>query len=132
MKQDLNKFQEIIGYRFKNEALLELRHTEGRNTEEFEDFRNLLLSGYAHTDPYYATLARIIYDVPAVSADGRRLEDGDQVYEALLFSVCPVIMLLPVCGILHHGLFHNLDEMRLLTFRNKHLLHHGKCEQSLS
>ena len=82
----------------QNEALLELRHTEGRNTEEFEDFRNLLLSGYAHTDPYYATLARIIYDVPAVSADGRRLEDGDQVYEALLFSVCPASLSKPVLG----------------------------------
>ena len=80
------------------EALLELRAAGGVSEEEFEVFREALLGGYVHTDPYYATLARIIYDVPSKSKDGRRLEDGDQVYEALLFSVCPAKLTRPALG----------------------------------
>ena len=80
------------------EHFLELRHAAGRDTAEFAAFRDSLLENYTHTDPYYATLARVIYDVPMKAGDGRKLEDGDQVYEALLFSICPASLSKPVLG----------------------------------
>ena len=79
-------------------SLLSLRSAKGVDIAEFEEFRDTLLSGFSHTDPYYAALARVIYDVPTKSGDGRRLEDGDVVYEALLFSICPATLSKPMLG----------------------------------
>lgn len=62
---------------------------EDRTEEDFADFRDQLLQNYAHTDPYYLTLARLIYDVPTKAKDKTTLEDSDYVYEALLVSICP-------------------------------------------
>lgn len=73
----------------QQESLLDLRSASGTDLYEFEAFRDHLLESYSHTDPYYATLVRVIYDVPAKAGDGRRLEDGDRVYEALLLAICP-------------------------------------------
>ena len=81
----------------QKDSLLELRSSSG-GISEFEEFRDQLLAGYSHTDPYYATLVRVIYDVPLKSKDGRRLEDGDAVYEALIFSLCPAKLSKPVLG----------------------------------
>ncbi|MEE3420622.1 MAG: DUF4317 family protein [Lachnospiraceae bacterium] len=68
--------------------LLFLRE-EGKQKEDFESFRDALLENYVHTDPYYATVARIIYDVPTKAKDKATLEDSDYVYEAVLVSICP-------------------------------------------
>ena len=73
----------------QNEALLALRSTDSGDTAALEAFRDAFTAGYTHTDPYYATLTRIVYDVPLKGTDGRKLEDGDVVYEALLLAVCP-------------------------------------------
>lgn len=82
----------------QQESLLQLRSADGKDTETFESFRDHLLESYVHTDPYYATLVRIVYDVPSKAKDGRRLEDGEMVYEALLFSICPAKLSKPVLG----------------------------------
>ncbi len=82
----------------QQDDLLSLRSAPGRDVSEFEAFRDRLLDSFSHTDPYYATLARVIYDVPQRSTDGARLEDGDRVYEALLFAVSPASLTKPALG----------------------------------
>ena len=88
-----------VGLELQQEELLDLRQSSGADLEDFAAFRDALLDGYVHTDPFYATLARIAYDVPSKSKDGRRLEDGDLVYEALLFMVCPAKLSKPALGL---------------------------------
>lgn len=83
----------------QNEELLSLRSAEGRDPEEFHDFREAMLEGYLHTDPYYAILARIVYDVPHKGTDGRTMEDGELVYEAVLLAVCPAKLTKAALGI---------------------------------
>ena len=107
----LNLFGKVVGTRLgmdtfsvpltgQNDLLLEMRHFPGRDTAEFADFRDMFLEGYAHTDPYYLTLARIVYDVPKKAADRARLEDGDIVYEALLVSISTASLSKPALGLM--------------------------------
>ena len=70
----------------QQEDLLGLRSSDGKSIDTFEAFRDQLTSSYEHTDPYYAVLVRVVYDVPTKAADRRTLEDGDLVYEALLME----------------------------------------------
>ena len=82
--------RDAFSVRLKAQAgdLLYLRE-EKKNKEDFGDFRDQLLENYVHTDPYYATVTRLIYDVPTKGKDMATLEDSDYVYEALLVSICP-------------------------------------------
>ena len=80
------------------EGLLNLRSAPGKELSELEGFRNFLLEEHPHTDPYYAMLAHIAWDVPAKGTDRRRLEDGDAVYSALLFALCPASLSRPALG----------------------------------
>ena len=57
----------------QNEALLALRATDGGDTAALEAFRDAFTAGYTHTDPYYATLTRIVYYGPLMGTDGRKL-----------------------------------------------------------
>ena len=80
------------------EPMLAMRAFPGESVDEFEEFREQLLTEYVHTDPYYAMLARIIYDVPSKAGDGQRLEDGEHVYEAVIFAICPAKLSRPALG----------------------------------
>ncbi len=82
----------------QQELLLTLRQ-EKRQIEDFQEFRDLLLETYLHTDPYYATLTRIIYDVPTKTKDKQKLDDSEFVYEAVLFSICPAKLSSPALGL---------------------------------
>ncbi len=82
----------------QQELLLDLRQ-EKRTLEDFSEFRDLLLETYLHTDPYYATLTRIIYDVPVKTKDKQKLDDSEFVYEAVLFSICPAKLSSPALGL---------------------------------
>ncbi len=88
-----------VGLGRQNEELIALREAEGRDVAEFEEFRDRLLSEYVHTEPYYAALANVYYDVPAKSGDGRKLEDGDSVYIGLLLLICPAKLSKPALGL---------------------------------
>ena len=82
----------------QQEDLLGLRSSAGKSIDTFEAFRDQLTSSYEHTDPYYAVLVRVVYDVPTKAADRRTLEDGDLVYEALLMGICPAKLSKPALG----------------------------------
>ena len=80
------------------EKLFALRTADEPDEEILEEFAGSIIASYTHTDPYYACLARITYDVPAMSSDRRKLEDGDVVYQALLFSISPAALSKPALG----------------------------------
>ncbi len=80
------------------DKLFALRHMEEEDSELLEEFAGHVIGSYQHTDPYYAMLARITYDVPAISSDRRKLEDGEVVYQSLLFAICPAQLSKPTLG----------------------------------
>lgn len=80
------------------EILLSLRNNEADPASAIDEFKDRLLSSYTHTDPYYAMVAHMTYDVPAKASDGLKLEDGDTVYQAVLFSICPASLSKPALG----------------------------------
>lgn len=82
----------------EQDMLLSLR-TEHKEIQDFAGFKELLLSAYAHTDPYYAVVARIIYDIPTKTKDKRRLDDSEYVYEAVLCCICPSKLSTPALGL---------------------------------
>ncbi len=82
----------------QNDMLLELR-TEKKEAADFQEFRDLLLDSYLHTDPYYATVARVVYDIPVKTKDKQKLDDSEYVYESLLFSICPAKLSTPALGL---------------------------------
>ncbi|MDO4804628.1 MAG: DUF4317 family protein, partial [Lachnospiraceae bacterium] len=80
------------------EKLFALRTLDEPGEEILEEFAGEVVTAYPHTDPYYACLARITYDVPAMSTDHRRLEDGDVVFQSLLFSISTAALSKPALG----------------------------------
>ena len=78
--------------------LISIRNMESGDESSIETFVNDVLSSYTHTDPYYAMLAHLTYDVPAKTSDGMKLEDGDTVYQAILFAICPASLSKPALG----------------------------------
>lgn len=82
----------------QSEKLFALRQMEEEDEELLSEFTGHVMGSYAHTDPYYAMLAHITYDVPAISSDHRKLEDGEVVYQSLLFAICPAQLSKPALG----------------------------------
>lgn len=55
-----------------------------------EELQKEVLEGYAHTDPYYALAAELIYDVPGKAEDKQEMFDAsDETYTAFLAGICP-------------------------------------------
>ncbi|MBR2561223.1 MAG: DUF4317 family protein, partial [Eubacterium sp.] len=74
----------------EQQAVLYTILRDAQNTEEIKALQQGLLEGYAHSDPYYALAAEIIYDVPGKASDEEEMFDAsDETYTALLTAVCP-------------------------------------------
>ena len=78
--------------------LFGLRTLEQEDPDLLNAFAADVAASFDHTNPYYAMLARITYDVPALAADRRRLEDGEVVFQSLLFAICPAQLSKPALG----------------------------------
>ncbi len=78
--------------------LFGLRTLEREDPELLDAFAGDVAASFDHTNPYYAMLARITYDVPAMAADRRKLEDGEVVFQSLLFAICPAQLSKPALG----------------------------------
>ena len=73
----------------QSEKLFSLRTMDEADEEILQEFAGHVISSYTHTDPYLAVCARITYDVPGMSSDRRKLEDGEVVFQSILFAICP-------------------------------------------
>ena len=86
----------------QNESLIDLKSIWHDEEEEMLDalsgFRDLVREHHTSTDPYYASLTRFVYEVPAKASDGSVLEDGGETYDALIFSLCPAKLSAPALG----------------------------------
>ncbi len=78
--------------------LFGLRELEQEDPDLLNAFASDVAASFDHTNPYYAMLARITYDVPAMASDRRRLEDGEDVFQSLLFAICPAQLSKPALG----------------------------------
>jgi hypothetical protein len=86
-----------VPLKFQQEELLHLRKNVS-DKAGFEKLRDMLLEKYVHTDPYYAIVVHMVYDVPKKLSDGSRVDDGSDVYDSLLFAVCPAKLTKPALG----------------------------------
>ena len=74
--------------------------TDEKEAEKyFSQYAEWFTGHYAHTDPYLGVFMRIMYDVPAKATDGALLEDENQLYEAIVFSLCPAKLSTPSLGL---------------------------------
>lgn len=74
----------------QNEAILNYRIGDTEEVlPDLQAFRDVILSQYSGNDPYFATVARIIYDAPIKASDGAVLEDEHNLYDAIVFSISP-------------------------------------------
>ena len=80
------------------EKLFSLRTLEEADEEILQEFAGHVIASYTHTDPYLAVCARITYDVPGMAADRRKLEDGEVVFQSILFAICPAKLSSPALG----------------------------------
>ncbi len=105
--------REVFSVSLQSQAqdLFSLRTMEEENEETLHDFAGKILDSYPHTDPYYAVLFHIVYDVPAMSSDHKKLEDGDVVYQSLLLALCPAKLSKPALG------YNDLDGVTELSRR---------------
>ena len=78
--------------------LFGLRELEQEDPDLLNAFASDVAASFDHTNPYYAMLARITYDVPAMASDRRRLEDGEVVFQSLLFAIWPAQLSKPALG----------------------------------
>ena len=82
----------------QSEKLFSLRTMDEADEEILQEFAGHVISSYTHTDPYLAVCARITYDVPGMSSDRRKLEDGEVVFQSILFAICPAKLSSPALG----------------------------------
>lgn len=81
-------------------ALLSLSERgDAGNAEPFAEMRGLIEETCKGQAPYFATLARVMYDVPRKASDGVVLEDGETVFTAVLGAVCPSKLSSPALGL---------------------------------
>ena len=84
----------------QNEAILNYRIGDTEEVlPDLQAFRDVILSQYSSNDPYFATVARIIYDAPVKASDGAILEDEHNSYDAIVFSISPAKLSSPALGI---------------------------------
>ena len=73
------------------EFLFKLRQSKLEDDELLEVFFKKIISGYEYNENYFIILIDIVYDIPGKTNDNMLMEDAsDEVYHALLCSICPV------------------------------------------
>ena len=84
------------------EVLIDMRGAWSKEKEEtierLKALKEAVMTQYTHTDPYYATVTHIVYDVKGRASDGAALEDGEAVYDTLVFAICPAKLSAPALG----------------------------------
>lgn len=73
------------------EFLYKLRQSKLDDEELISEFFKKVITSYDYNENYYIILIDIVYDIPGKTKDKLELNDAsDEVYHALLCSICPV------------------------------------------
>ena len=84
----------------QNEAIMGYRMGDTDEVlPDLQAFRDVVVSQYSSNEPFFATVARVLYDAPVKASDGAILEDEHNSYDAIVFSISPAKLSTPALGI---------------------------------
>lgn len=102
--------KEIQLYPERKEALEALRESRLKDRKILEEFFRETVEAYEAEGNYLILAVHETYDVPGKAADGKELEDGEDIYEYILAVICPVSLQKPgLAWDLEKGVFTHLD-----------------------
>jgi hypothetical protein len=84
----------------KQQFLMGLRESKLKNEGLLETFYQLIIDSYDYAGNYLILVYHDAYDVMTKTSDNNKLDESEEVYEYLLFSICPVTLTKPALGYL--------------------------------
>jgi len=82
----------------KQQFLMGLRESRLKNEGLLETFYQLIIDSYDYAGNYLILAFHDAYDVMTKTTDNSRLDESEEVYEYLLFAICPVALTKPGLG----------------------------------
>lgn len=86
----------------KQQFLMGLRESKLKNEGLLETFYQLIIDSYDYAGNYLILVFHDAYDVMTKTTDNSKLDESEEVYEYLLFSICPVTLTKPGLGYLEN------------------------------
>ncbi len=84
----------------KQQFLMGLRESKLKNVGLLETFYQLIIDTYEYAGNYLILAFHDAYDVMTKTTDNSKLDESEEVYEYLLFAICPVTLTKPGLGYL--------------------------------
>jgi len=97
---ELNFRQEEMNEGGKQPFLLGIRESKLHNTGLLDRFYQLIIENYDYVGNYLILVFHDAYDVMVKTSDNRKLDESEEVYDYLLFAICPVTLTKPALGYL--------------------------------
>ncbi|MFA9465890.1 MAG: DUF4317 domain-containing protein [Velocimicrobium sp.] len=86
----------------KQQFLMGLRESKLKNEGLLETFYQLIIDNYEYAGNYLILAFHDAYDVMTKTTDNRKLDESEEVYEYVLFTICPVTLTKPGLGYLEN------------------------------
>lgn len=86
----------------KHPFLLGLRESKLHNPGLLEVFYQLIIDHYDYVGNYLILVYHDAYDVMVKTSDNRKIDESEEVYNYLLFAICPVTLTKPGLGYLEN------------------------------
>jgi hypothetical protein len=86
----------------KQQFLMGLRESKLKNEGLLETYYQLIIDSYDYTGNYLILVFHDAYDVMTKTTDNSKLDESEEVYEYLLFAICPVSLTKPGLGYLEN------------------------------
>lgn len=84
----------------KQQFLMGLRESKLKNEGLLETFYQLVIDSYDYAGNYLILAFHDAYDVMTKTTDNSKLDESEEVFEYILFSICPVALTKPGLGYL--------------------------------
>lgn len=84
----------------KQQFLLGLRESKLKNEGLLDTFYQLIIESYEYAGNYLILAFHDAYDVMTKTTDNSKLDESEEVYEYLLFAICPMTLTKPGLGYL--------------------------------
>lgn len=97
---ELNFRQEEMNEGGKQPFLLGIRESKLKNAGLLDTFYQLIIDTYDYVGNYLILAFHDAYDVMVKTSDNRKLDESEEVYDYLLFVICPVTLTKPALGYL--------------------------------
>jgi hypothetical protein len=84
----------------KQQFLMGLRESKLKNEGLLDTFFQMIIDNYDYVGNYLILVFHDAYDVMTKTSDNSKLDESEEVYEYLLFAICPVALSKPALGYL--------------------------------